>query len=47
MGYTTFGSSLGFLDGSLKNSEKVLKDSDRDFEYFTRVSLLSRSVLDT
>lgn len=36
MGYTTFGSSLGFLDGSLQNSEKLLKDSDRDFEYFAR-----------
>ncbi|EED15419.1 benzoate 4-monooxygenase cytochrome P450, putative [Talaromyces stipitatus ATCC 10500] len=36
MGYTTFGSSLGFLDGSLKDSEKLLQDSDRDFEYFAR-----------
>ncbi|KAE8551566.1 hypothetical protein EYB25_005456 [Talaromyces marneffei] len=36
MGYTTFGSALGFLDGSLKNSEELLKDSDRDFDYFTR-----------
>ncbi|PCH06350.1 Cytochrome P450 [Penicillium occitanis (nom. inval.)] len=36
MGYTTFGSSLGFLDGSLKNSKKLLRESDRDFEYFAR-----------
>lgn len=45
MGYTTFGSSLGFLDGSLENSEKLLRDSDRDFEYFAPVSFLSSHVL--
>lgn len=45
MGYTTFGSSLGFLDGSLKNSKKLLRESDRDFEYFARVSFPSSHFL--
>lgn len=45
MGYTTFGSSLGFLDRSLKHSEMFLRDSDRDFEYFARVSFLSSHFL--
>ncbi|OKL62006.1 hypothetical protein UA08_02919 [Talaromyces atroroseus] len=38
MGDTTFGAPLGFLDGSLKNSEVLLRDSDRDFDYFAKTS---------